>query len=51
MDTVARLRKQEANDNEDVVGSSEGDAMVMPVVRPPPEAHPRFLPCGLLVHI
>ncbi len=51
MDIVARLRKQKANENKDSVGSSDGDATVMPVVCPPPKAHPRFLPCRLLLHI
>jgi hypothetical protein len=49
MDTVARLRRQKASGNKDGAGSA--DAIAMPVVCPPPIAHPRFLPCRLLLHL
>ena len=49
MDTVARLRRQKASGNKEGTGSA--DAIAMPVVCPPPIAHPRFLPCRLLLHL
>ena len=41
MDVVARLRKQK-NGNE---------TTCLPLVCPPPKAHPRFMPCRLLLHL
>ena len=49
MDTVATLRRQKAIGNKDANGSP--DSTIMPVVCPPPKAHPRFLPCRLLLHL
>lgn len=44
MDVVARLRKAK-------VGKEMVDAYSFPLVCPPPKAHPRFLPCRLLLHL
>lgn len=45
MDIVARLRKQKS-------GVKDGkDPYCLPLVCPPPKAHPRFLPCRLLLHL
>ena len=49
MDTVAMLRRQKANGNKDA--NRNPDTTVMPVVCQPPKAHPRFLPCRLLLHL
>ena len=49
MDIVARLSRQKANGNKDDSGGP--GATAMPVVCPPPKAHPRFLPCRLLLHL
>lgn len=43
MDTVARLRRQKVE--------NKTDAVSLPIVCPPPKAHPRFLPCRLLLHL
>ena len=43
MDIVANLRKQKMSKNKDV--------NCFPLVCPPPKAHPRFLPCRLLLHL
>lgn len=47
MDNIARLRRQKLG------ASSKGKApsMVLPLVAKPPEAHPRFMPARLLLHI
>jgi Proteolysis_6 C-terminal len=45
MDVVARLRKQKW-DNKDAV-----ETHCLPLVCMPPKAHPRFLPCRLLLHL
>jgi hypothetical protein len=47
MDNIARLRRQKLG------SSSDGRApmMVLPLVATPPDAHPRFVPCRLLLHI
>jgi hypothetical protein len=46
MDVIARLRKQKwANEKE------AADTFCLPVVCAPPKAHPRFLPCRLLLHL
>jgi len=41
MDVVARLRKT----------NQSSDASCLPIVCPPPKAHPRFLSCRLLLHL
>ncbi|GKY92493.1 hypothetical protein MPSEU_000219700 [Mayamaea pseudoterrestris] len=46
MDIVARLRKQKVGVDKDFV-----DATCLPLVCPPPKAHPRFLPCRLVLHL
>lgn len=43
MDVVARMRKLKS-------GKSESSTC-LPVVAPPPSAHPRFLPCRLILHL
>ncbi|CAB9509609.1 protein ligase UBR1 [Seminavis robusta] len=45
MDVVARLRKTKSGEDE------AGDAFCLPLVCAPPKAHPRFLPCRLLLHL
>lgn len=47
MDNIARLRRQKLG------SSSDGRApmMVLPLVATPPDAHPRFVACRLLLHI
>lgn len=47
MDTVSRLRKAKATS----LNTSKPDAVCLPIVCPPPKAHPRFLPCRLLLHL
>jgi hypothetical protein len=49
MDTVAMLRRQEGNGNKYIGGGP--DATVMSLICPPLNAHPRFLPCRLLLHL
>ena len=44
MDNIARLRKQKA-------GASSSKTMVLPLVTEPPQGHPRFLACRLLIHL
>jgi len=44
MDLVARLRKQK-------LGKEMADTHCFPLVCPPPKAHPRFIPCRLLLHL
>lgn len=46
MDVVARLRKQKFGDDKDAA-----ERHCLPLVCPPPKAHPRFLPCRLLLHL
>lgn len=46
MDVVARLRKQKFGNNKEAAESS-----CMPLVCAPPKAHPRFLPCRLILHL
>lgn len=43
MDVVARLRRQKLGE--------DSDQYCLPVVTPPPTAHPRFLTCRLLLHL
>jgi hypothetical protein len=45
MDVIARLRKQKWN-SKDI-----SESYCLPLVGPPPKAHPRFLPCRLLLHL
>lgn len=45
MDVVARLRKQRQSDDIDA------ERCCLPLVCQPPRAHPRFLPCRLLLHL
>ena len=44
MDNIARLRKQKA-------GATSSKAVVFPLVAEPPQGHPRFLACRLLIHL
>ena len=44
MDNIARLRKQKT-------GSSSTKTVVLPLVTDPPQGHPRFLACRLLIHL
>mmetsp|Transcript_11499 Transcript_11499/g.25659 ORF Transcript_11499/g.25659 Transcript_11499/m.25659 type:complete len:3095 (-) Transcript_11499:90-9374(-) len=44
MDLVARLRRQK-------LGKDLVETHCFPLVCPPPKAHPRFLPCRLLLHL
>ena len=46
MDVVARLRKQKLGNDKAAI-----DATCLPLVCQPPKAHPRFLPCRLLLHL
>lgn len=49
MDVVATLRKQKL-----LKGKNDGqipEAYCFPLVCPPPKAHPRFLPCRLMLHL
>jgi hypothetical protein len=46
MDVVSRLRKQNLNRLED-----SGERVCVPLVCQPPKAHPRFMPCRLLLHL
>ena len=46
MDVVARLRKQKWGNNKDAA-----ETHCLPLVCQPPTAHPRFLPCRLLLHL
>jgi hypothetical protein len=46
MDVVARLRKQKWGDKREAL-----ETHCFPLVCAPPEAHPRFLPCRLLLHL
>jgi len=46
MDVVARLRKSKFGDNKEAA-----EAYCLPLVCSPPKAHPRFLPCRLLLHL
>lgn len=45
MDIVARLRKQKLGNNREALD------VCLPIVCAPPKAHPRFLPCRLLLHL
>lgn len=47
MDTVSRLRKAKAI----ALNPSKPDGVSLPIVCSPPKAHPRFLPCRLLLHL
>jgi hypothetical protein len=47
MDVVASLRKQKLSKED---GQAK-DAYCYPLVCPPPKAHPRFLPCRLMLHL
>ena len=63
MDLVARLRHQKCKELAKSLLSSSGSAVrrstpsrlkfnhVLPLVPPPPEAHPRFLPARLILHL
>lgn len=54
MDGVARLRRQKVSGNGSMSPRgrfSGGKAKCLPLVCPPPIAHPRFLPCRLLLHL
>lgn len=44
MDNIARLRKQKA-------GASSSKTVVLPLVTEPPQGHPRYLACRLLIHL
>ena len=46
MDIVARLRKSKFGDKKE-----SADSYCLPLVCAPPKAHPRFLPCRLLLHL
>ena len=46
MDVVARLRKRKFGEDKDAA-----DRCCLPIVCAPPRAHPRFLPCRLLLHL
>ena len=46
MDVISRLRKAKFGDKKDT-----SDSYCLPLVCPPPKAHPRFLPCRLLLHL
>jgi hypothetical protein len=48
MDIVANLRKQKLNKEK---GKGATEANCFPIVCPPPKAHPRFLPCRLMLHL
>mmetsp|Transcript_17876 Transcript_17876/g.25261 ORF Transcript_17876/g.25261 Transcript_17876/m.25261 type:complete len:2379 (-) Transcript_17876:136-7272(-) len=45
MDRIARLRRQKCR------GNDKNTRRSLPLVSPPPLAHPRFLPCRLLLHL
>ena len=47
MDTVSRLRKAKAVS----LNPLKPDGVCLPIVCSPPKAHPRFLPCRLLLHL
>jgi hypothetical protein len=47
MDVVARLRKQKWESDKEAAAETH----CLPLVCPPPKAHPRFLPCRLLLHL
>lgn len=49
MDVVANLRKQKFGKNSD--GTNNADSYCLPIVCAPPKAHPRFLPCRLILHL
>ena len=46
MDVVARLRKQKWGDDKYAI-----ETHCLPIVCSPPKAHPRFLPCRLMLHL
>jgi hypothetical protein len=46
MDVIARLRRQKWGDKKEVL-----ETYCLPLVCAPPKAHPRFLPCRLLLHL
>eukprot|EP00526_Cylindrotheca_closterium_P004166 CAMPEP_0113648778 /NCGR_PEP_ID=MMETSP0017_2-20120614/25895_1 /TAXON_ID=2856 /ORGANISM="Cylindrotheca closterium" /LENGTH=3050 /DNA_ID=CAMNT_0000561063 /DNA_START=162 /DNA_END=9311 /DNA_ORIENTATION=- /assembly_acc=CAM_ASM_000147 len=48
MDVVVNLRKQKLNKEK---GKGAKDSYCLPIVCPPPKAHPRFLPCRLMLHL
>eukprot|EP00980_Cylindrotheca_fusiformis_P012593 scaffold3084_cov144-Cylindrotheca_fusiformis.AAC.41 len=48
MDVVANLRKQKLVKEK---GKGTTDGNCFPIVCPPPKAHPRFLPCRLMLHL
>jgi hypothetical protein len=48
MDIVASLRRQKLNKEK---GQGSTDSRCFPLVCPPPKAHPRFLPCRLMLHL
>ena len=47
MDNIARLRKQKLA----ALSKGTNSIMVLPLVAEPPQCHPRFLPCRLLLHL
>jgi hypothetical protein len=49
MDVVATLRKHKFGKSKDNANGS--DTYCLPLVCAPPKAHPRFLPCRLLLHL
>lgn len=46
MDNIARLRKQKFFSK-----GKRNSGKCLPLVGPPPDAHPRFMPCRMLLHI
>lgn len=48
MDVVVNLRKQKLIKEK---GKEAKDSYCFPIVCPPPKAHPRFLPCRLMLHL
>jgi len=47
MDTIGRLRKAKAS----ILNKDKPDRVCLPMVCAPPKAHPRFLPCRLVLHL
>lgn len=47
MDNVAQLRKQKMSGK----SKGEGSGKWLPLVHSPPAAHPRFMPCRLILHL
>ncbi len=46
MDNIARLRKQKCSEN-----SRKRTGRCLPLVTSPPLAHPRFMPCRMILHL